>query len=133
MTLPGGIHRPMIAVLIEGPKGIRLIDGLLDTGADRTIFPLREAKSIGIQLPANIDGKFQTAGGVSIPYRLATVALELRIRTASIKWQSTVAFADAPLSIVHLGNRGFLEFFHCDFQGPEKKLVLVPQPSLPTP
>ena len=56
MILPGGITRPIIAVVIEGPGGRRLLDGLLDTGADRTIFPEREAKAVGIQLPANPTG-----------------------------------------------------------------------------
>lgn len=30
MQLPGGILRPMIAVVIEGPSGRRLLDGLLE-------------------------------------------------------------------------------------------------------
>ena len=51
MQLPGGILRPMIAVVIEGPSGRRLLDGLLDTGSDRTIFPQREAQVLGIPLP----------------------------------------------------------------------------------
>ena len=46
MQLPGGILRPMIAVVIEGPSGRRLLDGLLDTGSDRTIFPQREARGL---------------------------------------------------------------------------------------
>jgi hypothetical protein len=132
MHLPGGVTRPIIAVIIEGPRGKRILDGLLDTGADRTIFPQREAKSIGVELPREPDGSFKTAGGVSIPYRLADAVLELRGFDTSLRWKSRIAFADDPLSIIHLGLRGFLEFFHCTFQGPERKLLLDPRPDLPT-
>ncbi len=133
MSLPGGIARPIVAVAIEGPVAVRLVDGLLDTGADRTIFPRREAQSVGINLPRNSDGHFRTAGGVSISYRLAEAQLELRSGTNCLRWRTVVAFADDPLSIIHLGNRGFLEFFHCTFQGPEKKVLLSPRPVLPRP
>jgi hypothetical protein len=131
MQLPGGIVRPIIAVAIEGQRGRRLLDGLLDTGSDRTIFPAREAQSIGVQLPASADGSFKTAGGVSIAYRLAEVILELRGAGLVVRWKSPVAFADSPLNLIHLGNRRFLEYFHCTFMGPERKIMLDPRPTLP--
>jgi hypothetical protein len=132
MHLPGGINRPIIAVAIAGPHGRRLVDGLLDTGSDRTIFPEREARAIGISLGASPDGSIKTAGGVSIAYRLAEVVLELRSSGSSVRWKTPVAFADERLTMVHLGYRGFLEYFHCTFQGPEKKVVLDACPTLPT-
>jgi hypothetical protein len=118
MQLPGGVVRPIIAVSIEGPRGRRLLDGLLDTGSDRTIFPVREARSIGVSLPAAADGSFKTAGGVSIAYRLAEIVMELRGNGTIVRWKSSVAFADSPLTLIHLGTRGFLEYFHCTFMGP---------------
>ena len=93
-----------------------MLDGLLDTGSDRTIFPQREALSIGVQLGGRPDGSVKTAGGGSIPYRLAEVALELRAIGSTVRWKSSVAFADDPLSIIRLGYRGFMEFFHCTFE-----------------
>lgn len=131
MQLPGGISRPMIAVVVEGPRGRRLLDGLLDTGSDRTIFPQREANVLGIPLPVEADGIIRTAGGVSIAYRLAEVVLEIRASGNTVRWKTPVAFAEEPLSILHLGTRGFLEFFHTTFRGPENQVSLVPQPSLP--
>lgn len=131
MRLPGGILRPTIPVVIHGPTGKRLLDGLLDTGSDRTISPQREATAIGIQLPLSPDGHIRTAGGLAIAYRLADTVLELRVSGASVRWTASVAFAEDPLNIIHLGNRGFLEFFHCTFQGPEKKVVLDARPSMP--
>ena len=131
MQLPGGLRRPVIAVMVHGPSGRRLIDGLLDTGSDRTILPEREARILGVTLPAEPDGIIQTAGGVAIAYRLADVILEIRTTIRSARWKTSVAFAQEPLSILHLGTRGFLEFFHATFRGPESQIVLDPQPSLP--
>ncbi len=131
MRLPGGILRPVIAVVIEGPSGRRLLDGLLDTGSDRTIFPQREAQVLGVSLPAEPDGVIKTASGVGIAYRLAEVVLELRASGNVVRWKTAVAFAEEPLTILHLGTRGFLEFFHTTFRGPECQVVLDPRPSLP--
>lgn len=133
MQLPGGILRPIIPVIVEGLTGKRILDGLLDTGCDRTILPQREAQAIGVRLPGSPDGAFTTAGGLSIAYRLADVVLELRSSGATVRWRATVAFAEDPLSMIHLGFRGFLEYFHSTFRGPEQDVVLNPRPGLPAP
>ena len=132
MHLPGGISRPIIAVAIEGPAGTRLVDGLLDTGSDRTILPEREAQAIGISLGPVSDGFIRTAAGVSIGYRLGVVILELRSSAQFVRWKTPVAFADQRLLLVHLGYRGFLEYFHCTFLGPERRVQLTRCASLPT-
>jgi Aspartyl protease len=132
MHLPGGISRPIIAVVIEGPSGRRLVDGLLDTGSDRTIFPQREAKAIGIQLPAQVDGAINTAGGATIAYRMVEVVLEIRTIGSVARWKTPVAFAEDTLSLVHFGTRGFLQYFHSTFMGPEEKVLLDARPSLPS-
>ncbi|MBI1904262.1 MAG: hypothetical protein HYS13_24470 [Planctomycetia bacterium] len=129
-SLPGGIARPILAVVLEGPTGRRLLDGLLDSGSDRTLFPESEARAVGLRLRARPDGSIRTAGGVSIPYRLADAVLELRASSTVLRWRTSIAFAPDPLQIIHLGYRGFLQFFHCTFQGPEKKILLDPRPAL---
>lgn len=132
MDIVGGIARPVIAIGIEGPSGKHLVDGLVDTGSDRTIFPQGDAVTLGIQLPAVAEGAFKTAGGVLIGNRLADVVLELRGFGLTVRWKTSVAFAESPLTIIHLGTRGFLEYFHCTFLGPEKRIRLAPCASLPT-
>jgi hypothetical protein len=66
-----------------------------------------------------------------MPFRLADATLELRTPGCAVRWRATIAFADEPLSIIHLGVRGFLEFFHCHILGPEQRVTLVPQHNLP--
>jgi hypothetical protein len=131
LDLPGGVSRPIIPVVLHGPSGKRLLDGLLDTGSDRTLFPQREAQIVGLPLPDNPDGHIRTAGGVSIPYRLSDAVLELRASATVVRWRASVAFAEAPLQIIHLGHRGFLEYFRSTFHGPGKRIVLERQPNLP--
>jgi hypothetical protein len=87
------------------------VDGLLDTGADRTIFPGREAQVVGIQLPTHADGSIKSATGVAVGYRLAEVVLEIRSAQQPVRWKTPVAFAEAPLQLIHLGTRGFLQTF----------------------
>jgi predicted aspartyl protease len=106
-------------------------DGLLDSGADRTVLPQRTAERIGVGLSDSIEGQIKTAGGVLIGFRLGAVVFELRAAGAAVRWRTTVAFAEDPLNIIHLGHRGFLEFFHCQLLGPEQRLVLIPQANLP--
>jgi hypothetical protein len=44
------VPRPIVPVLVTGPTGSRLRDGLLDTGADETILEPSMAPSIGVDL-----------------------------------------------------------------------------------
>jgi len=69
---------------------------------------------------------------IAIAYRLAWVILELRASGSLARWKTSIAFAEEPLSLIHLGTRGFLEYFHCTFMGPERKILLDPRASLPT-
>ncbi len=132
MELPAGLFRPIVAVVLVGTNGKRrLLDGLLDTGADRTFFPIREAQAVGLTLSSVPDGTVKTAGGISIPYYLSEATLELRGDGNAVRWRTQVAFAPEPMCIIHLGTRGFLEYFHTTFRGPERTIMLQPTASLP--
>ena len=85
--LPGGITRPMIAVVIEFQAVGALLDGLLDTGSDRTIFPRRERRRLA---SSYLDARMaiKTAGGVVIAYRLAEVVLNCASAGSLIRWKT---------------------------------------------
>ena len=126
MRVSDEVVRPIIPVIFEGPRERNIQDGLLDTGADRTILPERQARRLGVTLPAEPDGIARAAGGGALEYRLAEVTIELRAAGQIVRWKASVGFTEQPIAITHLGYRGFPEFFHSTFQGPEEMILLEP-------
>ena len=57
---------------------------------------------------------------MQLPGGIVRPIIPVIIEGSTVRWKSTVAFAESPLSIIHLGYRGFLEYFHSTFQGPEQ-------------
>jgi hypothetical protein len=67
--------RPIIAVSLIGPKNTWVMDALLDTGSDDTVFPERVATLLGIDLtnaPTNIGAG---AGSQNLNLRYAQASL----------------------------------------------------------
>jgi len=55
-------YRPVVAVRLTGPGGSKIRDGLLDSGADDTVFPEALAGELGIDL-ANAEERFMSLAG----------------------------------------------------------------------
>jgi len=100
MQLPSGIVRPIITVSIHGPRRSWALDGLIDSGADRSVFPSRVARQFAWHSQGARMGDFSTAAGATMPFRLADATLELRTPGCAVRWRATIAFADEPLSTV---------------------------------
>ncbi len=60
------IKRPVIPLLLKSPTKIMFYAGLIDSGADRCIFGLDIADSLGINLKAENKVKFIGAGGEKV-------------------------------------------------------------------
>ena len=108
-----GLHRPIIPVLIESPSGQRLVvDALVDTGSDITLFPDSLARSLSIDLTGHPEHPVNSALGVAVTYSESEVALELRRAPGeSFRWRATVGFLTRPMIYGILGTKGFFEFF----------------------
>ena len=108
-----GCYRPIIPVLIESPAGRRLIvDALVDTGSDVTLFPEAFAAALEINLGGQLRRPVTSALGIVAHYRQSEVLLELRRAPEEIvRWKATVGFLARRMAYGILGTRGMFEFF----------------------
>ncbi|MGH7126957.1 MAG: hypothetical protein ACREIV_00200 [Planctomycetaceae bacterium] len=75
----GTLHRPIIPVLIESAAGKQLLlDALVDTGSDITLFPEAVAGALGLDLTSSPQRPLSSALGAVGNYGESQVALELR-------------------------------------------------------
>ncbi len=118
--------RPILPVLITGPSGSRLRDGLLDTGADETILDPSVAPLIGVDLNRAIERDINLVGRGRVRCRYAGVQLRITDGSAeTYEWDAVVGFA--PFSVLRclLGFAGFLQFFDAAFRGADEKVELL--------
>jgi hypothetical protein len=126
-------YRPVMAVRLAGPRGDRVYDGLLDTGADWTVFRERTAARVGIDLTGAEERDFELVGrSTSIRCRYTRVRLQITdgLRE-TYEWTAVIGFTASLLYYNLLGHGGFLEFFDVEFRGADREVVLIPNRSFP--
>lgn len=121
-------HRPITAIRVSGPGGSWILDGLLDSGSDDTIFPEWIAPMIGVDLAAATGHDIHLAGrGKPIRCRYASAKLRITDGASEIyEWDAMVGFIAAPIKCPLLGQAGFLQFFDITFQGADHAVNLAP-------
>jgi hypothetical protein len=134
-SLGGGRDRPrpVLAVRVLGPGGDRILDGLLDSGSDDTIFPAWVGALVGLDLTSIPEHKIALAGRPQ-PLFTRFVPVELRISDGvqeAYEWPAVVGFAPVPLRRALLGQAGFLQFFNADFRGADREAILTTNPTFP--
>ncbi len=112
-----GRARPIIGVTVIGPSDSRLRDGILDSGADDTVFPESLAAVIGVDLTNAPTRQFSTAAGSAHPVRYAQVTLRLFDGVERREWSAWVGFSPARRKQALLGIAGFLQFFDTNLRG----------------
>jgi hypothetical protein len=132
-SLRGGLvrYRPIIAVRVSGPGGTWILDGLLDSGSDDTIFPEWVAAMIGVDLTIAVEHDIQLAGRGK-PLRCRFLPITLRITDGiqeTYEWEAVAGFVAVPLRCPLLGQAGFLEYFDLTFQGADHSALLSPNPT----
>lgn len=106
--------RPLAAVRLFGPAGSALLDALVDSGADDTVFPEQVAAALGIDLTNAPSGTAAGVGGSPAALKYAEVLLRLDDGRERREWQAWVGFTSAKSQYPMLGFAGCLQFF--DFQ-----------------
>ena len=122
-------YRPCLPVTFSyGGKSFPVGRALVDTGADITILPREVAHALDLRLDDTEPIRISPAGGhdfVALP-SLHKVQYSIEKKGfRSIQWEGTVYFADCEQHL--LGYHQCLEYFDLTFQGPEKKLSVLPR------
>jgi hypothetical protein len=133
VSLPGQTERPrpVITVALVGPLATATQDGLLDSGADDTLFPEALAAQIGIDLSAAPVGSGAGVGMQAVAVRYARVRLRIADLHEQREWEACVGFTQAPLHRPLLGYAGFLQFFTATFHGDRQEVELTVNGSYP--
>lgn len=117
--------KPLIPIGVVGPRNTRLIRGLLDSGADDTVFPDTLAAQLGIDLTGAPEGELGGVGGSPLArVRFAQVHLRLATNTEQREWVALAGFTAAPLRFPLLGYAGVMQFFTTHFRGDQEEVEL---------
>ncbi len=128
------LQRPEIPIAITGPGGQMSLIGLVDTGSDRTIFPMSAARKLQIPTEVEIGPSIKAFGGHKIQLFAGEALLELKSDGEAIAWRSPIwffDFQDEQDEAVILGHAGFLDYFTATFDGLNAVLTLEPNAELP--
>jgi hypothetical protein len=127
LTLGGRfVHpRPVLPLSVIGPTDTRVVQGLLDTGADHTVFSEALARQIGLDLTTAPQGVAGGAGLGTLPVRFAEVRLRLASSGELREWQAWVGFTSGALNRPLFGFGGFLQYFTATFHGDREEVELV--------
>ena len=113
-ALFGGPLKPAVPLIIHGPKNGLTTPGLVDSGADTTLFPAPFAASLGIDLEADFqEASGSTAGGETVQY-VYEPGLEVEIQAMGMRIP-VVAALNPALPIVLLGRLDFFSHFRVLF------------------
>jgi hypothetical protein len=118
--------KPLVPVTVLGPVNSRLVQALLDTAADDTVFPESLAALLGVDLTGAPESEASGVGrSAAARLRFATVILRLATSSERREWPATVSFTAAPLRFPLLGFAGALQFFDADFRGEREEVELT--------
>jgi len=123
--------RPVLAVRITGPARSLLLDGLLDTGSDDTVFEEWVAAALALDLSHAPERQVGLVGRANL-VRCRYAPVGLRITDGlreTYQWTTLVGFVSTHLRYSLLGHAGCLQFFDAIFRGADQEVVLTPNSS----
>ena len=119
--------RPIIPLVLESCGGDRtLVDALVDSGADVTLFSEAIADTLGVDLSNVPELPIRSPLGHAGTYRTIELTLELRRYPDILRWTGLVGFVPPRLQYGLLGTRGFFEFFAMHYDEPQGFLEITP-------
>jgi hypothetical protein len=126
-------YRPVAKVRLISPHGNLRFAGILDTGADETVFREDVATALGIDLTGAEERQVELVGRPA-PVRCRYASVQLEITDGHLETYectAVVGFAATPLRYAILGHGGCLQFFDAEFRGDGHEVILIPNASFP--
>jgi hypothetical protein len=125
-------YKPVIPIIVTGPKGQETRQILVDSGADDIIFPEALATRLGVDLSSATPGSGHGIGATQpVPVLFAPVILELSDQQETCRWRAIVGFTKASLRFAILGIAGGLEHFLTTFDFASREMLLLALNTLP--
>jgi hypothetical protein len=128
--------RPSILARVVGLSKDAVLYGLLDTGAELTLFDSSYVDLLDVHIKP---GDYETLRSVSghrfrVYFGIVDIELANRSRITAYRWHARVGFTNRPSGEGAIfGHEGFLEYFCASFHGPKRHVNLVPRAALPLP
>jgi hypothetical protein len=120
------IFRPSIPILLKNGKHFILVEAVIDSGSDFTIFPLEIAGALNIKLDKNSKSNFLGAGSNPFTVYHSPVKIEHVLRQngfRTLTWKTNVYFAESQPAIL-LGNKGFFDQFVVTIDGKKREVSI---------
>jgi hypothetical protein len=125
-------YKPIVPILVNGPRAQLLEQAVVDTGADDVVFPIAVASSIGIDLSVATPAYCKGIGSPqSVLVLFAPVILTLNDGKEQCRWYAVVGFTQVPLQFGLFGIAGGLEHFRTTLDVVDQQIIIEPKPTLP--
>jgi hypothetical protein len=124
-ALYGALLKPAVPLVIHGPKNRLTTPGLIDSGADYSMFPASFAVPLGIDLATECHQETCTTAGGDVTQHIYEAALEVEIQAMATRIPLKVAFL-ANVPVVLLGRTDFFSQFKVLFDERSQTFTLEP-------
>jgi hypothetical protein len=126
-THKGLIKRPGVSLLLKNGKPYVILDAIVDSGSDFSIFPIEIAGQLNIKLNGKTKESFIGAGNNPFTVYKSPIEVEHVIMLSGfrpLKWKSVVYFAESQPAIL-LGHHGFLDRFKIILDGKKQEMEII--------
>lgn len=118
------ISRPIVPVILYGPKGIVPIDALIDSGADRSLFHIEVGRRLGLDLNKAPVEVFTGIEGGKLFSKIHKVKLQIIGIDEAV--EIIAGFVDGPGVTAILGQEGFFDAFRIKFEKDHNVIEINP-------
>jgi len=118
------ISRPIIPVMLVGPKKSIMVDALIDSGADKCLFHSDIGREIGLDIEKGREELFSGIEGGKVKSFIHKI--QLRIIGIEKEIEISVGFTDVSGVFAILGQEGFFDAYKIKFEKDHNSIEITP-------